>query len=278
MKTELDLLGLPDVPRKVLNNAPLVLALCQVRFSSMLSAADTASRTGFQRAIQFKYPVALQAQEVEVLVGFGENESGIRSEQRRSPLWQFTDLNDNWKIVLSQDFLSLETRNYVQFDDFLERLQEALDALVQHIQPTVGTRIGLRYINEIRATDLNELSWFDVIRQDLLGPIAVPELVHNTTQVIAVQQLLLRYPDDLGINIHYGLLPSGTTVRLRPKEESPTDACYLLDFDVFREFSLPQALEMDSSAICQYMATYHEMVYRLFRWSVTEKYISRIEE
>ncbi len=278
MKRELDLLGLPEVPRKVLTNAPLVLALCQVRFSSMLSVADTSSRAGFQRAIQSKYPVALQIQEVEVLADFGENEVGIRGDQRRSPLWQFTDLNDNWKIVLSQDFLSLETRNYVHFDDFLERLEEALEALGQHIQPTVGTRIGLRYINEIRATDLNELSWFDVIRQDLLGPIVVPELVRNTTQVVVIQQLLLRYPDDLGINIHYGLLPGGTTVRQRSKEESPTDAYYLLDFDVFREFSLPQALEMDSSVICQYVATYHEMVYRLFRWSVTEKYIARIEE
>lgn len=278
MKRELDLLGLPDVPHKVLNNTPLVLALCQVRFSSMLSVADTASRSGFQRAIQSNYPVALQVQEGEVLVGFGENEIGLRGEQRRSPLWQFSDLNDIWKIVLSQDFLSLETRKYVHFDDFLERLQEALDALIEHIQPTVGTRVGLRYINEIRSSSLNELSWFDVIRQDLLGPIAVPELMHNTSQVISVQQLLLRYPDDVGINIHYGLLPGSTTLRLRPKGESPTDACYLLDFDVFREFSLPQALAMDARAICQNVALYHEMIYRLFRWSVSEKYISRMEK
>jgi uncharacterized protein (TIGR04255 family) len=278
VKTELDLLNLSDAPRVVLNNAPLVLALCQVRFSSMLSVTDPASLAAFQRDLQSKYPVAAPVQEVELLVGVGPNDLGLRGEQRRLPQWQFTDQDDNWKIVLSQDFLSLETRNYVHFDDFLERLQEALDALSRHIQPTIGTRLGLRYINEIRSGDLHNLDWSDVIRPELLGPLTDKGLVGNTSQVVAMQQLLLRYPNDLGINIHHGLVPSGTTVRLRPKEESPKQAFYLLDFDIFREFSLPQALEMDSKAICQYVAMYHKMIYRLFRWSVTEKYISTIEE
>ncbi len=275
MKTEL---GLPDVSRVVLNDAPLVLALCQVRFSSMLGVTDPASLFAFQRAIQSKYPMALPVQEVHLIVGIETNNPDIRHEQHRSPQWQFTDQEDNWKIVLSQDFLSLETRNYVLFDDFLARLQEALDALVQHIQPTIVTRLGLRYINEIRSSDLHNMNWSDVIRRDLLGPVAVPELAENTTQVTAVQQLLLRYPDDLGINIQHGLIPAGTTVRLRPQEEMPNQAFYLLDFDVFREFPAPRVLRMDTKEIYQYVKSYHKMIYRLFRWSVTEQYIKMLEE
>lgn len=251
MATELELLGLPDVPRVVLKHAPLVLALCQVRFTSMLSVNDPASLAAFQRAIQSRYPIATQVQEVELAVVIGPNPPQIGQEQRRSPLWQFADQMDNWKIVLSPDFLSLETRNYEQFDDFLTRLHEALDALAQYIQPTVVTRLGLRYINEIRSDTLRNMDWNDVIRQDLLGPIAVLELIKNTTQVVALQQLILRYPDDAGINIHHGLVPTGTTVRLRPKEEQPIQPFYLLDFDVFREFPLPDALTMETETICQ---------------------------
>ena len=88
MKTELDLLNLPDAPRVVLNNAPLVLALCQVRFSSMLSVTDPASLAAFQRAIQPKYPVAAPVQEVELLVGVGPNDLGLRGEQRRLPQYR----------------------------------------------------------------------------------------------------------------------------------------------------------------------------------------------
>jgi uncharacterized protein (TIGR04255 family) len=277
MKTELDLLRLPDVPRIVLHHSPLVLALCQVRFSSMLSVTDPASLAAFQRAIQSKYPVGVPVQEIEVLIGIEPNEPEIRREQRRSPQYQFTDQDDNWKIVLSQDFLTLETRNYEHFDDFLARLREALDALVQHIQPTVVTRLGLRYINEIRSNSLNNMDWSDVIQRDLLGPVAVPELVENTSQVVSMQQLLLRYPDDLGINIQHGLIPTGTTVQLRAKEEPPKQAFYLLDYDVYREFPLPRGLLMNTEAICHYVEIYHKMIYRLFRWSVSEDYLTTLE-
>jgi uncharacterized protein (TIGR04255 family) len=278
VKMELDLLGLPDASRVPLRNAPLVLALCQVRFSSMISVSDPTSLTAFQRAIKSKYPVAVPAQEIELLVGIGSPDSGLRGEQRRSSQWQFTDQEDNWKIVLAQDFLTLETRNYEHFDDFLSRLHEALDALVEHIQPTIVTRIGLRYVNEIRLDELQDMDWFDILRKDLLGAIAVPELVQNTIQVAAVQQLVLRYPHDLGINIHHGLIPTGTTVRLRVNEEPPTRPFYLLDFDVFRDFPLPRALDMNRNIICQYVESYHKMIYRLFRWSVTEQYISTMEK
>ena len=165
-------------------------------------------------------------------------EAEFRTEHRRSQRWQFSDQDDNWKIVLSQDFLTLETRNYEHFEDFLDRLSEALEALVEHVQPTVGTRLGLRYINEIRLDDLDNMDWLDVVRPELLGPVSLPELVKNTTQVISMQQLLLHYPQDLGINIQHGLVPSGTTVRLRPQEQAPNNAFYLLDFDVFQDFPI----------------------------------------
>lgn len=278
MNTELDLLGLPDVPRVVLNGGPLVLALCQVRFSSMLGVTDSASLLAFQRAIESNYPIAVPAQEVQLFVGIEANNPDIRHEQYRSPQWQFTDQDDNWKVVLSQDFLGLETRNYILFDEFLTRLQEALDALVQSIQPTVVTRLGLRYINEIRSNSLQSMDWFDVIRPELLGPLAVPELAKNTTQIVAMQQLLLRYPEDVGVNVNHGLIPSGTTVRLRQQDEMPAEAFYLLDFDVFREFPLPRAMKVDTLEICRYVERYHKLVYRLFRWSVTEQYIAMLKE
>jgi uncharacterized protein (TIGR04255 family) len=277
MKTELDLLRLPDVPRIVLHHSPLVLALCQVRFSSMLSVTDPASLAAFQRAIQSKYPVGVPIQEVELLIGIEPNEPEIRREQRRSPQYQFTDQDDNWKIVLSQDFLTLETRNYEHFDDFLARLREALDALVRHIQPTVVTRLGLRYINEIRSNSLNNMDWSDIIQRDLLGPVAVSELIENTSQIVSIQQFLMRYPDDLGINIQHGLIQSGTTVQLRPKEEPPKQAFYLLDYDIYREFPLPRGLLMNTEAICHRVEIYHKMIYRLFRWSVSEDYLTTLE-
>ena len=273
METELDLLQLPDVSRVVLAHPPLVLALCQIRFSSVLGVADPATVAPFQRAIQSKYPVSVPVQELELLVGINPNESEFRREQRRSPQWQFTDRDDNWKIVLSPDFLSLETRKYEQFDDFLARLRDVLDALLKYIQPTIGTRIGLRYINEIRS---DEMSWSDVIRSELLGPIAIAEFLENTTQVASTQQLLLRYPEEQGINIQSGFIPGGTSVQPRQGEEVQKKEFFLLDIDVYREFSPHGALFMDVDTICRYVEKYHRTIYRLFRWSVTDQYLSTL--
>jgi uncharacterized protein (TIGR04255 family) len=273
VETQFDLLRLPDVPRIVLKHPPLVLALCQIRFSSVLGVADPATVAPFQRAIQSRYPVSVPVQELQLLVGFNPNEATFRREQRASPQWQFTDKEDNWKVVLSQDFLTLETRNYEHFDDFLVRLREALDALVKYIQPTVGTRIGLRYINEIRSESMN---WSDIIKPELLGPIALPEFTENTVQVASTQQLLLRYPEEQGINIQTGFVPGGTSVRPRQGEEMQEKEFYLLDIDVFREFPSFQTLFMDPDTICHYVESYHKTIYRLFRWAVTDQYLSSL--
>jgi len=257
----------------VLEHPPLVLALCQLRFSGVLAVADPAIVAPFQRAIQSKYPVTVPTQEVELVFGIGPNQSALRHEQHSSPQYQFTDQDDNWKIVLSQDFLSLETRNYEHFDDFLARLREALDALVKYIQPIVGTRIGLRYINEIRS---DNMSWSDIIRRELLGPIAVPEFTENTLQIASTQQLLLRYANEQGINIQSGFIPAGTSVRPRQAEEIKEKEYYLLDIDVFREFPPFRALSMDTDVISHHVEMFHKTIYRMFRWSVTDQYLSTL--
>ena len=273
METEFDLLRLPDLPRIVLKHPPLVLALCQIRFSGVLAVADPAMVAPFQRAIQTKYPITVPTQEFELILGIGPNQSELRHEQRRSPQYQFTDQDDNWKIVLSQDSLSLETRNYEHFDDFLTRLREALDALYMYIQPTVGTRIGLRYINEIRS---DNMSWTDIIRHELLGPIAIPEFTENTLQIATTQQLLLRYPNEQGVNIQSGFIPAGTSVRPRQGEEVKEKEFFLLDVDVFRDFPSTRAFSMDTDTICQHIEMFHKTIYRMFRWSVTDQYLSRL--
>jgi uncharacterized protein (TIGR04255 family) len=273
LEPEIELISLPDVPRIVLEHSPLVLALCQVRFSAVLNVANPAFVGPFQHAIQARYPIARQTQQVGFQFGIG---SGAAEIQQSPPSlqWQFADQHDNWKVVLAPDFLTIETRAYEQFNDFLDRLQEVLDALAQHIQPAVVTRLGLRYIDEIRQSDME---WSDVIRAELLGPVAVPELIANAIQTATIQQLLLRYPDNQGITIHHGLFPTGSIVQPRPGEEMPGSPFYLLDTDVYREFPLPEALPTDPKVICRYVEASHKVIYRLFRWSVTDAYLSTLE-
>lgn len=275
MDTDIELRELPAAPDVVFKQAPLALALCQLRFNTILSITNPGFVGPFQRAIQDQYPLSSSApiQEIGVQIGLVTGEANIQSG---SPYlrWQFSDNEDNWRVILTPDFLAVETRTYNHFNDFLNRLRKALDALIQYIQPANGIRLGLRYVNEIRP---GQLDWTKVIRSELLGPVANPIITDQTTQVTSLQQLQMRYANHQGININHGSLPGGTTVRPRSGEEFVDQPFYLLDFDVFREFSSPNTLPIDSDAICRHIEAYHESISRLFYWSLTDQYISTLE-
>lgn len=277
LETEFEVLQLPDTPDVVFEHPPLVLALCQLRYNSVLNVTNASFVAPFQEALKDQYPIVTGSavHPVGLQIGVQPGEANLLQVQGSpSFLWQFTDQDDNWKIVLAPDFLSIETRVYEHFNDFLFRLKKAVNALIQHIQPINGTRIGLRYLNEIRAANSN---WSDIIRRELLGPIIIPELISNATQCSTFQQVQLRYSNEIGINFHYGLLQSGTTVAPRQSEERKLDQpFYLLDFDVFREFSPHNPLLMNSEIICQQVEQYHRTISQLFYWSVTDQYISSL--
>jgi len=261
-------LRLPAAPRIVLQRSPLALALCQVRFSSILGVAESAFVAPFQRAIQDRYPIATLTNQVQLLLGVGMNQAAVQ-QQLGPQQWTFSDREDIWKIVLTQDFLSIETRLYNHFDEFMDRLRLAITALIEHIRPSLVTRLGLRYINEIRVDDE---PWTGIIEPQMLGLLTSQEFASNSLQ--AIQEVQLRYRGESGINIHQGLLPRGTTVPPRAGAVVPEGPFYLLDFDVFREYPLPRGLPVEADTIYQQSELYHDVIYRLFRWSVTDRYLS----
>lgn len=261
---------LPEAPHIVFEHPPLALALCQLGFPSVLDVADNRFVARFHRAIKDQYPITTTAgEQVEVEVSVGP--SGPQIKEVRSPQWRFADRSDTWSVVLTQSYLTLETRKYKDFDHFLQRFDRLLRALVKHIKPALGTRLGLRYVNEVRVSNQ---PWASVIRPELMGPLAVPGLIDNIYQTI--QEVQFNLPDSYRVTLRHGLFPGGTTVQPAAGVKMPVGPFYLLDFDVFREFHLPEVLPIEPETICQHVAQYNTMTRRLFHWSLTEEYISSL--
>jgi uncharacterized protein (TIGR04255 family) len=269
--TLLELLGLPQVPRIEFEDPPLVLALCQIKFTSLLSIASPAFVAAFQRAIEDQYPITDSAEQIEVSLGFGPGDAGVTGQSKKHQ-WRFTDETDTWVVVLAQDFVSLETRRYESFQNFLERLEHIVRALMVHVKPKFITRLGLRYINEIRPENL---PWHAVMKPDFLGLPSSEELAKYTQ--FALQQMVLRFPGQRGINIHHGYLPNGSTVAPRASETSQEGPFYLLDFDVFRELPSTRTRSISADDICGMIADYNKVIYQLFRWCTTDEYIDSLE-
>jgi uncharacterized protein (TIGR04255 family) len=272
-QTVLDFLRLPDVPVVVFEQSPLVLTICQCQFTTVLGVNDPSFVAPFQRAIRQSYPVTKQVDQITVGIGFGSGDATVQEERKPSNLWQFSDVEGVWTVVLAPTFLSLETRAYKHFSDFSERLHEVLVALTEHIEPTLGTRLGLRYINELRIAAGQE-DW--PIRSELLGPLAVPGLREYAVQ--AMQQLQFRYPDHQGVSMHHGYFPQGTAVQPLPGQKFLDQPFYLLDMDIFREFPIPgsEGMTMDPDVIGKRTEVFNKAAFRIFRWAITDDYASRI--
>lgn len=266
-----DWLDLDVPPRVVFERPPLVLALCQIRFPSIFRINEQGWIAPFQEAIRNAYPIVSSVQSVQLsLVGPVAGKSSPADIQS----WRFSDLNEDWTITLSTDSVAIETREYLHFNDFLDRLAFLIDAVATNIRPAVATRIGLRYVNEIRR---EHADWAFVVRPELLGPVAVPQF--STHKMQSIQQFNVRAEDGVGITINQGVVPEGAVIDPRQGQEVPTSPFYLLDFDVYQEFpTSTNTMPINSGIICERVDVFHGAASKLFRWSVTSGYLVTLGE
>jgi len=257
--------------RRVYVRPPLALALCQVRFATRFGLSDPGVAP-FQEAIESEYPNPNRQQQVTAIqVGGPAGQVGFQAPAP-DVLWQFTDETGDWTVTLTQDFVSLETRAYADFDDFVARLRRVLQVLIQTVKPRVGRRIGLRYINEIRTA---KREWASVVKADLLGVLAIDAFQESCEQ--AVQVVSLR-AGAARINLQHGFFPTGTTVVPKAGTQAGTEPFYLVDVDMYQEFGPPNSLRMDASKISEYIEKYHATVSELFRWVTTDEYRASLGE
>jgi uncharacterized protein (TIGR04255 family) len=242
---------------------PLVLAAFEVRFSNLPEVSDRDYIEPFRRAIESNYPELTPANQVTVQFDLTSGEP----RQLQTVQWRFTNKDANWTVVLAPDFLTLEARRYGHFEEFTSRLRSLLIALSEHVRPKVGTRLGLRYINEIR---VGTEGLDSIVRPEMLGLLSVAEFAEHAAQ--SVQEVTLRFPEDQSIQVRHGFFPDGSTVQPPPGKRAPSGPFYLLDLDASRVFSAPALLEVEPDVIGEHVERYHDEIEKLFRWSMTDEF------
>jgi len=132
-----------------LSQQPLVLVLCQVRFSPVRQMAT------YIPAIQEKFrrdgfPIE-RAGKVQVLV---VSQGGVQAvEQER---WEYRSRDETWSILILQDSVVLQTTAYQRFEAFAETLARAVTTVLEsteHERFGVIHRVGLRYVDVVTPGD-----------------------------------------------------------------------------------------------------------------------------
>ncbi len=240
-----------------LPRAPLVSVVSQVRFlSPELSIENPAEVAPLQAAVREQYP-RLEEERVQPF-------PAGRATGAPATIWRFVDDTGSWRAAVARKFVALDTSAYDRRRHFLERLHGLLRAVEETIGPRDVERVGLRYIDRLEASALEQISGF--IRPELLGLLAGP-LGGRVTRGLAEAELSVE-GDDWRLRARWGVLPANATID--PALVDPLDRpSWILDIDAFHTGRQPFAAE----GLARVSEKLAGMAYRFFRWVVTDRFL-----
>lgn len=129
-------LTLPDFERTRFQKNFIKTAVCELRFPALLEF-ETKPPVQLQRELRKEFPNYQRQQGVGV-DGQEETRHILRSRK------------GNWLVSFKASSIALETSNYTEFADFFVQLETVIKKSSPLLDTDFFTRVGLRYINEIR--------------------------------------------------------------------------------------------------------------------------------
>jgi uncharacterized protein (TIGR04255 family) len=248
----------PYSPRVVYQKNPLEEVICQLRFPTILKIGSEPP-SAFQDRIRGAYPLFKDKAPVEI--------AGIPPEiaqmvAKGLPFhgghagYDFTSADQVWTISLTPDFLALTCRKYERWEDFLQHLKGPLDALLALYSPAFLSRIGLRYRDVIRRSQLglDGISWGELLRPPMAGVLACQDIA-DTVQHTA-QEIVIRLEDDQSqVRVRHGLA----------EDAGSGEQCYLIDCDFFLDQTTETA---DAHSKLDFLNRQGRL---FFRWCITDR-------
>ena len=242
----------PAADHERLENPPLQAMLGQLQFPPMLRLQKGVPEIAdFQEAIRHLLPGFAVEQQIQIIVSpAGEATTTTNGAYR------FTNETRTWSALLSPTALTLEAvagGRYSSFSEFASLFQEVWAAAVEHLRPAQITQQGLRYVDHLEG-DRTPSEWSTWINPTLLGGLTSAALGTGLDQTVSelVYQL-----EDGRIVFRHGIVRAG------PQSAKG----YLLDVDSVHTATLEPG---DRGAVMARFEESHDLIYRFFRWCVTE--------
>jgi len=260
-KSEVDpLFGPPAEKRIELKRAPLTGVLAQLRFAEIFSIQKREFVAPFQEMIRHAYPLAEAQPALSVQVAEGNAPS-----LKETTTWRFSDPERTWAISLAPDFVAFQTKNYTNRVEFKERLGEVLEAMAKTINPTVVTRTGVRFVNQIVPPQM-----------EVLGELFVPQIGSFSSSVLRehIQHSLteaLCNTKEGNLLLRWGLMPARAThdLGLLPPIEEKS---WIFDLDSFRDHQ-PAPIPFDPESAANLVYELATRINTFFYWAAQPKLI-----
>jgi uncharacterized protein (TIGR04255 family) len=188
-------------------------------------------------------------------------------------MWKLVARDRRTAITFRPDAMTVEVTDYPGWDGFWP-IVRAMVAARQDVAPVDGCiRIGLRYINEIRASVEHRSGWAHWVAESLLGPQAeLAALKLTTTAQQHVIQCAGVEPGDL-VTLRYGAARGAviqSTPNLQRLKEPPADGDFFL-IDIDSAWSDPRngIPALDTNLVDEIADRLHAPIYPLFESLIT---------
>ncbi len=235
------ILNPPKVPRVRYPRNLIKTAVCELRFPTLLEIEEKPPRV-FQQKIRKLYPFY----EPQIFASLGNDDASDREHR-----YLFRSKDQKWTISLKSSAIAIETKKYVDFQDFFSRLTQILESAKDLIDSDFFTRVGLRYINEIQIEDGDLNGW---VRDDLVLPL-VNGVLGEASTLTSVTQGYIE-----GGQYTFRQAFNNKNVDTS-KEKFPA---YVLDTDYFQE-------NVEFKDVSTLVQRFNEINFYFFNWCLGEK-------
>lgn len=247
---------------------PVALVTAELRFtdSPRLRQQDTLDAIAI--ACEHRFPIA------EPITGMAVEPTGLGAAAqlvaRQSVVLRNAESTE--ALTLTSNSLTYETTAYRDFDDLAGVVNDACRTLITAGVAPALTRVGLRYINEVRVREpMSEVrAWSDWIAPGVLGTLSV------APEGVPVRALQAAVSFDLGngggLQIGYAAVPQGSVVNHRFLKRPPFEPgpFFGMDFDGFCEFSIDPAKFLDPDLVARVLRGVHGPIGEAFQRSLTD--------
>ncbi|WP_166827569.1 TIGR04255 family protein [Brevibacterium limosum] len=218
-----------SLPQKIrraeLKNPPLARVLAQVRWPDLTSFDLQRVTSRISENLGVAYPFIREESEVEVVV----TQSGVAEQKSRGRIARFFSGDEKWSISVGRNFMALESTDYTNHDDFVDRLLDGLSAVHDGVTIPRFSRIGYRYTNRIVGKadlDLLEAHFVPAVLGGHTASPANADLVHSMTE--SVYRVELAY-----LLVRSARLGAGQSIEpTLPPVDEPS---WILDLDAYEE-------------------------------------------
>lgn len=248
---------------KKLENQPLKFVLAEFCFSPVMQIAEYIPK--IQEALRKQYPTPVKQNTQSVQV----QSDGITLMS--ADQWAFISASKKSAIYINQERLIYITVEYQRFTGFADSCRQAIDTIINIVEPTLITRIGLRYGDLAVVGEGEKIS--DLVSEHFGLPVCVKSL--GAEQEYSTNTHMRTNMGVLAIRTMYGnhsftCLPDVQNMPIPITADKTPSERIILDFDHYWE-AKNESVSFETDVVLEKLIALHETSRSAF-WKVTTDY------